>query len=297
MNWMNKLERKFGRYAIPGITRYLIFANLIGYLLAAFSNVLPFSDLMSYLDFSAAHIFHGQIWRLVTWIFVPSSGLSIWSLLFIVCLLMLGQNLEQWLGTFRMNVYFIGGILISDVGGLLINVITYALGIRVSYYNMESGLPIYLTMYYILFSLYLMLGLFMPEAEVRLYFVLPIKMKWLMVVYVLTLGFEIISYFRVGWMYGVIFSSEIIFAIINLLIFVYSCKSRVSFKQRKRTAQFKAQFAEPRPGSGITKHKCAICGRTEQDDPNLTFRYCSKCAGNYEYCQDHLFTHTHVQSM
>ena len=116
MNWMDKLERKFGRYAIPNITRYMIFANLIGYILEA----AGLSTVMRYLDFSAAHIFHGQIWRLVTWVFVPTSGLSFWSLLFILCLLMLGQNLEYALGSFRMNVYFWGGILISDIGVLLI---------------------------------------------------------------------------------------------------------------------------------------------------------------------------------
>jgi hypothetical protein len=211
---------------------------------------------------------------------------------------MLGQNMEQALGTFRMNVYFIGGILLSDIGGLLLYLI--------------FRIPIYLTMYYILFSLYLMLGLFMPDAEVRLYFVLPIKMKWLMVVYALSLGYEVFSYFRTGaglaatigmsafsgaWYVGMMYSAEIIFALVNLGVFVYFCRHHVSHKQKRRQKQFQSQFSQPRPGSGITKHKCAICGRTEQDDPSLTFRYCSKCEGNYEYCQDHLFTHTHVRQM
>ena len=47
--------------------------------------------------------------------------------------------------------------------------------------------------------------------------------------------------------------------------------------------------------SVITRHKCAICGRTELDDENLEFRYCSKCEGNFEYCMDHLYTHEHVR--
>lgn len=286
MNWMDRLERKFGKYAIPNITRYMIFANLIGYILSAVGQ----GWLLGYLDFSANHIFHGQIWRLITWIFVPASGLSVWTLLFILCLLMLGQNLEYSLGTFRMNMYFWGGILLSDIGGLLIYVITYFSG-------MNFGLPIYLTSYYILFSLYLMLGILMPDTEVRLYFVLPIKMKWLTIVYVVELGYEIFSYFKMGWIYGIMFGTEIVIAFANLLLFVYFCKNRVSRKQKKRQREFQTQFAQPRPGSGITKHKCAICGRTELDDPNLTFRYCSKCAGNYEYCQDHLFTHKHVGMM
>ena len=208
---------------------------------------------------------------------------------------MLGQNLEYALGSFRMNVYFWGGILISDIGGLLIGGISYLSGVRVMYDGMVSGLPIYLTMYYILFSLYLLLGLLMPEAEVRLYFVLPIRMKWLTILYVIELAYEVYSYFKMGWMYGIMFSTEIVLAFVNLIVFVHACKHHVSVKQKRRQKQFQAQFSQPRPGSGIAKHKCAICGRTELDDPTLTFRYCSKCAGNYEYCQDHLFTHTHVQ--
>ena len=70
-----------------------------------------------------------------------------------------------------MNMYFLGGVLLSDIGGMLIGVLS---GFHIS---------IYLTSYYLLFSLYLMLGIFMPEAEMRLYFVLPIKMKWLVIVY------------------------------------------------------------------------------------------------------------------
>ena len=66
-------------------------------------------------------------------------------------------------------------------------------------------------------------------------------------------------------------------------------------KQKKRQKEFRAQFSQPRPGSGIARHKCAICGRTELTNPELQFRYCSKCVGNREYCQDHLFTHQHVK--
>jgi hypothetical protein len=294
MNWMEKLEKKIGRYAIPNITRYMVIATLIGYALLFLSEVSANAAnlILNACAFDVSRILHGQIWRLLTWIIIPSSAPSIWSLLFIVCLLMLGQNMENYLGTFKMNVYFIGGILLSDIGGILIYLI--------------FRIPIYLTPYYILFSLYLMLGLFMPDATVRLYFVLPIRMKWLMIVYVLELGYEIYSYFSAGasmggtataFVIGIMYSAQIILALLNLGLFLFFCKHRVSHKQKKRQQEFHSQFAQPRPGSGITKHKCAICGRTEQDDPTLTFRYCSKCAGNYEYCQDHLFTHEHVRSM
>lgn len=282
MNWLDKLEQKWGRYAIPNITRFAVVAVLVGYLINMLGTGAAITQLCS---FSGYHILRGQIWRLFTWIFIPTSSMSILSLLFVACLLMLGSSMESYLGTFRMNVYFFGGILISDIGGLLIYLIFH--------------LPVHLTPYYILFSMYLMLGLFMPEAVILVSFVFPVKMKWMVVVYILEIIYEIYCNFKIGaaygdaLSYGIALSAEIVLAMINLGIFVYSCKHHLSLKQRRRKKNFQAQFSQPRPGSGISHHKCCICGRTELDDPTLTFRYCSKCAGNREYCQEHLFTHEH----
>lgn len=284
MNWLERLERKFGRKAIPNITRVFVVTTLIGYVLSWMSSAdnLSANILLNIFAFSPAHILRGEVWRLITWIFCTSDS-SFWNLIFLLCLWMLGNNLEYYLGSFKMNFYFVSGIILYDVAGMLIYVIT--------------GVPIYITMYFILFSLYLMLGLFMPEAEVRLNFVLPVKMKWLMLVYFLMLGYDVYSYFKMGVGIGIAFGSQIVLAIINLLVFFILCRSRLSFKQKKRQVQYRRQVVEPRPGSGITRHKCCICGRTEEDDPGLMFRYCSKCAGSKEYCQDHLFTHTHARPM
>ena len=86
-------------------------------------------------------------------------------------------------------------------------------------------------------------------------------------------------------------------SLLNFIIFFLSTRNlnRYTPHEIHRRHQFKSQMKEPRPGSGITKHKCAVCGRTELDDPTLEFRFCSKCEGNYEYCQDHLFTHQHIR--
>ena len=302
MNWMDKLERRIGRYAIPHITRWMLIANLIGYLL----SILPVTqNLLNWMEFSAVGILKGQVWRLVSWIFLPSGSLSIWSVLFLLCLLMMGENMERALGSFKMNVYFLQGILISDIVGMILSLTTHW--------------PVYLSMYYILFSLYLMLGLFMPDATVRLYFVLPIRMKWLMILYIAGMAYEIFSYVRMGMVNGlgfalaIMYGCQIVCALINLGLFVFFCKQRVSFKQKKRQKQFRAaynaganagyraqgqqrsQFSQPRPGSGIARHKCAICGRTELTNPEMQFRYCSKCVGNREYCEEHLYAHNHIK--
>ncbi len=128
-------------------------------------------------------------------------------------------------------------------------------------------------------------------------FVIPIKMKWMAFVYGLFIAWDIVSYLRVGLWVGVV---PIVASLLNFVIFYFSTRdmNRYNPKEIHRRQQFKKAMAPTRTGygpDGIAKHKCAICGRTEKDDPNLEFRFCSKCKGNYEYCQDHLFTHKHVQ--
>ncbi|MEI3340480.1 MAG: hypothetical protein V8R80_11525 [Eubacterium sp.] len=88
----------------------------------------------------------------------------------------------------------------------------------------------------------------------------------------------------------------ILASVLNFLIFFFATRNyqRISPKEIHRKKNFQRQMKSAR-GNGVTKHKCAICGRTELDDPNLEFRFCSKCNGNYEYCQEHLFTHQHVK--
>ena len=92
----------------------------------------------------------------------------------------------------------------------------------------------------------------------------------------------------------------IVASLLNFVIYFLGTRDihRYNPKEVHRRNEFRRAM-EPKSRAGqngaITKHKCAICGRTELDDPNLEFRFCSKCNGNYEYCQDHLFTHTHVK--
>ena len=291
MNWMDKLERKLGRYAVPNLSRYFVGAIVLGYVLSMLSP--GFTDWISY-DVSA--ILHGQIWRLFTWIFMPTTSLDFFGLLFLLCVLMWGSSLESMLGTFRMNVFLWGGVILSDVGGILIYVITKL--------TLGTGASIYLSTYYILMSMLLALAICMPEGEVRLYFVLPIKMKWMLVFELLYLAYIVFNTFEtmiayangtwLGWVLGLVQSSQIILAVANMFLFFWASKTHISRKQKKRQREFRAQFSNPRPGSGISQHKCVICGRTELTNPELQFRYCSKCTGNKEYCQDHLFTHTHM---
>ena len=122
-------------------------------------------------------------------------------------------------------------------------------------------------------------------------FILPIRVKWLGVAYAALLLYEFVN----TWMVGKI---SIIASLLNFIVFFFMTRSglrmRMSPKQVKRRHDFQREVRKAKPMS-VAKHKCAICGRTSDEYPDLEFRFCSKCNGNYEYCQEHLFTHTHVK--
>ena len=118
--------------------------------------------------------------------------------------------------------------------------------------------------------------------------IIPVKVKWMGIIYGVMLAYEFI------FSGSVIVRVAILSSLLNFVIFFFTSRNHIhmSPKQMKRRAEFRQDIKRnPR----ITKHKCAVCGQTDEDDENLEFRFCSKCNGNYEYCQNHLFTHTHVQ--
>ena len=139
-------------------------------------------------------------------------------------------------------------------------------------------------------SIFLAFAAIYPDMEVYLYFILPIKMKWMAIVY----AAMALYYFVTG---GLVSRVAIGASLLNVVIFLFSNRNTRKFspKERARKAKFKKQSAPHMHYAGGAKHRCAVCGRTELDDPCLEFRFCSKCNGNYEYCQDHLFTHEHVK--
>ncbi len=288
MNFLNKLERKFGKIAIPNLIIYIIGAYMAGYLLEAFAPTL-----VNYLTLDPYYILHGQIWRLVSWVLIPPSG-SIYgfNMLFVLIMLFfyyqLGTALERTWGTFRFNVYIFGGLFFTIIGAFLLYLVLFLI----------HGMPVIgiggaFSTSYINESIFLAFAVCYPDMEIRLYFLIPIKMKWMAIVY----GVLILLGFVTSGIAGKV---AIAASLLNFLVFYLSTRKspRTVYREAKRKQAYRAG-ARPttmRNGKVIARHKCAICGRTELDDPNLEFRFCSKCQGNYEYCQDHLFTHEHKKN-
>ena len=283
MNWMDKLERKYGRFGIQNLTMYVIICYVVGYVLVYINP-----SLLSMMSLEPVLILHGQIWRIITWVIYPPSTTSfLWFILAIVFFYYpIGTSLERTWGKFRYTLYIFSGILFSVIGAFILYFITGAYGIG-SLFNT----------YYISLSVFLAYALSYPDMNIYLWFVIPIKMKWMAVVYGAFIIYDMGTYVRSGQWYMAV---PIVASLLNFALFFFSTRNmhRYNPKEVKRRKEFKKAVASSRVNpatGGITKHKCAICGRTEKDDPNLEFRFCSKCNGNYEYCQDHLFTHQHVK--
>ena len=284
MNFLNKMERKFGRYAIPELTKYIILCYVIGYALEVLQNMTGVG-IMGYLALSPYHILHGQIWRLVSWVLIPPSGLDIFTIIMLLFYYSLGTALERTWGEFRYNVYIFSGILFTVIGAFLLYFIG---GLQISLYGASI-----ISTYYINLSIFLAFAANYPGMQVLLYFVIPIKIKWMAYLDIAYLAYNFIRVSGYGaWAVRMM----ILVSLLNFIIFFFMTRNYKTISPREihRKQQFK-KAVHPKMTPNITKHKCAICGRTENDGDDLEFRFCSKCNGNYEYCQEHLFTHTHIK--
>lgn len=289
MKWYYKLERKFGKYAIPDLMRYIVALYAIGFVIYVFGD----GFYQKYLALNMEMVFRGQIWRLVTFILEPPSTSIIFVFFALYFYYLMGNVLERAWGAFRFNLYYVVGVFMHIVAALIIYLV--------------FGVSITFNTYYLNLSLFLAFATIMPDVQVLLMFIIPIKVKWVAYLDMLILGLTIICGFLSGFLplnilrglYEIgIYANPVsaiaaLLSVLNFFVFYSTTRSfkRMTPKEIKRRAEYKHKV---RMGSSGAKHRCAVCGRTEEDDENLEFRYCSKCQGSYEYCSDHLYTHKHV---
>ena len=281
---MSKFEKRFGKYAISNLSLILILCYVVGYFIE-----LVNADFLLYLTLNPYAILHGQIWRIFTWIIIPPSSLDPFTIIMLLFYYNIGTSLERTWGTYRYNVYLLSGMLFTVLGSFVWLAIEYFVGgpvMNLSYISTIASL--YFSTYYINMSIFLAFAATFPEVQVLLMFIIPVKVKWLGILYGLVLVYDFL------FAGSLVTRIAIASSLLSFVIFFFTSRSHIhmSPKQMKRRAEFKQDI---RRNSRVTKHKCAICGQTEDDDPSLEFRFCSKCNGNYEYCQQHLFTHTHEQ--
>ncbi len=262
---MYKLQKKFGKYAIRDLITYLIYISIAVYVVQL---IQP--SAINYLYLNPQKVLQGEIWRIITFIFIPAVDLNIlFALLGFMFMYYLSKSLENIWGAFRTNIYILICVLLTLIVSFLFMI------------------PIY-SSFLIYDSLFLAFAYEFPNQEIRIYFVLPIKIKYIAMVRVAFMIYSLI----VGG-----FSARIIvfLTVANFLVF-YAPEIIGRMKNKGHVKIKKTMYDKKINGAKKdTMHKCEVCKMTEKDDPNMEFRYCSKCNGSYEYCANHLFTHNHKQ--
>lgn len=298
---MKKLRTRYERWllahrdrGIPHLMLYIGLGNILVYFISMLTNS---TALYSALCFDAQKLLHGQVWRLASYVFTYAFSYSgsmidfIYLMLSVYFYWWLGKMLEDTWGTLRFDLYYGGGILLTSIVGALIWLL--------------FKLNIYVTPYYVNLSLFLAVATLIPEQRVLVFFVIPVKMRWMALIDIGLTVMQIaqyLVYYRPFWTALLVFGTAAILAFVNYaLVFGRDAANLLPNRRprRPRTAYRPTPYSEaprakktapPRP----YRHKCTVCGRTDIDCPDLEFRYCSKCKGYFCYCIDHIDNHTHV---
>jgi membrane associated rhomboid family serine protease len=242
-----RLERRFGGLAIENMTTFLVGGMAVVYVLAM---VRP--EFVGMLDLYPPAIAHGQVWRLVTYLFVPPRWASpIWFALDMYLLWMIGSNLESEWGAFKLNVYYAIGMLGTTVAAVI---------------TRSGAGNIYLNA-----SLALAFATLFPSYEILLFFVIPVQMRWL------------------GWLLGAFLAyklvegdwpdrAAIVAAFANYLLFFAAEIRRFAGGSGLQARQaHRRESMAPAAVAIADARSCAICGKAAADGADIRVCSCEKC--------------------
>jgi hypothetical protein len=260
MNFLKKLERALGGLAIRHLTLVLIFGQVVAFLLLIGGRLSP--DDLLLVPAEAGQ----RPWRLITFLFLPPTDSVIFVCFSWWLFYLMGSALDGHWGTFRYNLFLLCG---------------WALTVGVAFLRPE--LPV--SNAFLAGSVFLAFAYLYPDFELAIFFILPVRIKWLALVTWLLYAFSFVT----G---GPAQRLQILAAVGNFLLF-FSRDLWVGARMRGRRMQRQAEeFAH----ANDARHCCHTCGKTDLTHPDLDFRYCSKCAGDQCYCPEHIFQHEHVSA-
>lgn len=281
---MKNLRRNFERFCYrhqnKGIRNLMLYIVIGTVILYFFSMADRSGLLVSWLRFDRSAILRGQVWRLLTYVLIPSDSNPLLFAISMYFYYVIGKTIEQYWGVFRFNLYYLCGVLITDIGALLLGVNAY-----VGHLNL---------------SLVLAFATLFPENRVLLFMIIPLKMKYLAWFYFVLTIWEIVT---------LPFPYDLfpVFALLNYFLFFGSSILGILpdfMRPKKRGFHAPKKKQKPNPhwadsyktaSAPSYRHKCTVCGRTDASNPELEFRYCSKCSGYYCYCLDHINNHVHIE--
>ena len=280
---VDKFCYRHPNFGIPKLMLILCIGTALVYLISLMDTTGTFQ---TFLYFYPSKILHGEIWRLISWLILPDAS-SLWLLIALYFYYFIGNTLEGAWGAGRFTAFYFLGVIFNVIMGFAV----YFIG----------HVTILLDPYYLNMSMFFAFATLFPEQRVLFLFFIPIKVKWLAIVDAVMIFLPAIVRAVTGsWLVALLPLT----AIINYLVFCGNdlltafnrTGSRAShmgrtieFKQAARQVKRETAAAEK---AGY-RHECSVCGRTDTDNPNLEFRYCSRCVGYHCFCSDHINSHVH----
>ena len=252
MSWLDKLERRIGFIAIPGLIRIVVGMSALVFLLVYLDR-----NYVNVLDLNPALIRRGQVWRLLTYIFIPQTLSPLWIVFVLWFLWWIGEGLERAFGAFRLTLYFILGVIGTTIAAFFFGS------------NFANSM--------LIASLFYAFARFYPDEVMYVLFILPLKIKW--VAWVMAL-FLFIGLFTGSNAYRM----ATVAALANYLIF-FGPEIIHDARHRREVTSRRQRFETSQRSESEPLHKCATCGATELSDPNLEFRV---ARNGEEYCVPHL---------
>ena len=311
---MKNLSTRFNRFCFrnrdKGIPNLLLYICLGAGIVSFASMINGGMILYDLLCFDKTAILQGQVWRLITWLFTERIGTSpLLAVIFLYFFYRLGRTVELSIGTFKFNLFYLGGVILMDVFAMIFCP-TETTFIGNYYIPAEDFTYFYNGMAYFLhLSMVLAFATTFPDAQFTLFFFIPIKAWVLALVDLILIGIQVFN-----MCYPIMLFPHCLFPLVGLLnYFLFFGEDmhnllpltwRAKIQRRKKTQsgpkviRFEQQtgpYHRPAPKREDFTHKCTVCGITDTEDPNMEFRYCSRCNGYHCYCINHITDHTHVE--
>jgi hypothetical protein len=262
MSLLSRLERALGRFAIPNITLYLVLGQVTFWSVSFFR--LFDLERIALLPLAVRA---GEVWRLFSFLLQPPNSHPVFIAFAWYLFYLMGSALENHWGVFRYNLFIFLGWALTVAAAFLFP------------FNYATNL-------FLAGSVFLAFAFLYPDFEMLLFFILPVKIKWLALIAWIGYGFSLLFG---SWPVRL----AVLAAIGNFLVFFAGeIIQRIKTGRRRmahQARQFGASSDSPEP-----RHRCHTCGKTNVSHPQLDFRYCSKCAGDECYCAEHIFSHEHV---
>ena len=285
---------KHRRFGIPRLMMYIVFMSAVVYIISFMDRTNTFLQLLA---FHPGLIIRGEIWRLVTWIFLPLNNNIFFTAIMLYFYYFIGGTLEREWGTPKFTVYYLFGILLNIIYGFLawlaVRSSSNAVIVDLLWLNTVWLAPNYLNL-----SMFFAFAALFPDHRILLFFFIPVKMKWMALVNAGFFAYSILSDVING---NIITAFLPVIALMNFIIICGGDVLDYVRRQRPRTSPQAIKFrkaakdAQREQDIRHYRHKCAVCGKTDSENPGLEFRYCSRCNGYHCYCIDHINNHMHFQ--